>query len=67
MNKNNQTSILVVEDDVALNDAYNAILSSAGYNVETSFNGQEALDLLMEETLPLPHPQTFDVTHRKVA
>ena len=46
MSKNTPPAILVVEDDVALNDAYNAILSSAGYAVETSFNGQEALDLL---------------------
>jgi predicted RNase H-like HicB family nuclease len=30
-------------------------------------NGQEALGLLMEETMPLPRPQTFDLTHRKVA
>jgi CheY-like chemotaxis protein len=46
MSKNSQSNILVVEDDQALNDAYKAILSSVGYNVETSFNGQEALDLL---------------------
>ena len=46
MSKDSQSSILVVEDDQALNDAYKAILSSVGYNVETSFNGQEALDLL---------------------
>lgn len=48
MSKNSQSNILVVEDDQALNDAYKAILSSVGYNVETSFNGQEALDLLAE-------------------
>lgn len=46
MSKDSQSNILVVEDDQALNDAYKAILSSVGYNVETSFNGQEALDLL---------------------
>lgn len=39
-------SIMVVEDDQALNDAYQAILSSVGYDVLTAFNGQEALDLL---------------------
>lgn len=38
--------ILVVEDDQALNDAYQAILSSVGYDVHTAFNGQEALDQL---------------------
>lgn len=37
---------LVVEDDQALNDAYQAILSSVGHVVKTAFNGQEALDLL---------------------
>lgn len=46
MSKIDQNTILAVEDDVALNDAYRAILSSAGYRVETSFNGQEALDIL---------------------
>jgi CheY-like chemotaxis protein len=35
--------ILVVEDEIDLNDAYKIILSSAGYDVETAFNGEEAL------------------------
>jgi predicted RNase H-like HicB family nuclease len=43
-----------------------ALTHGANYE-EALKNGQEALDLLMEETLPLPNPQTFDVTHRKVA
>lgn len=43
-----------------------ALTHGATYE-EALKNGQEALDLLMEETLPLPHPQTCDVTHRKVA
>jgi len=43
-----------------------ALTHGATYE-EALKNGQEALDLLMEETLPLPYPQTFDVTHRKVA
>ena len=43
-----------------------ALTHGATYE-EALKNGQEALDLLMEETLPLPHPQTFDVTHRKDA
>lgn len=38
-----QPNILVVEDDLALNDAYKMILSSAGYTVKTAFNGEEAL------------------------
>jgi predicted RNase H-like HicB family nuclease len=43
-----------------------ALTHGATYE-EALKNGQEALDLLMEKTVPLPHPQTFDVTHRKVA
>ncbi|HPQ82122.1 MAG: response regulator [Candidatus Saccharibacteria bacterium] len=39
-------SILIVEDDIALNDAYTTILRTAGHNVESVFNGQEALDHL---------------------
>lgn len=38
-----QPTILVVEDDAALNDAYKTILSSAGYDVRAVFNGKEAL------------------------
>ena len=46
-------SVLVVEDDAALNEAYCIILRSAGYEVSTAFNGQEALDLLGRmSTLP---------------
>lgn len=37
------TKILIVEDDVDLNSAYNMILSSAGYDVESAHNGEEAL------------------------
>lgn len=40
-----QPKILVVEDDVALNDAYKTILSTAGYDTQTAFNGEEALEL----------------------
>lgn len=39
-------AILVVEDDVALNEAYRTILGSVGHKVVTAFNGREALDLL---------------------
>ena len=38
--------ILIVEDDVDLNSAYNMILSSVGYDVTSAHNGQEALDLI---------------------
>jgi CheY-like chemotaxis protein len=39
-----QAKILIVEDDVDLNSAYNTILSSVGYEVSSAQNGQEALD-----------------------
>lgn len=38
-----QASILIVEDDVDLNSAYTMILNSAGYEVSSAFNGEEAL------------------------
>ena len=44
-----EPKILVVEDDAALNDAYKTILSSAGYQTRTAFNGEEALQLAKEE------------------
>lgn len=43
-----QPSILVVEDDLALNDAYKTILSSAGYDTRAAFNGEEALRFVKE-------------------
>ncbi|HEX8390158.1 MAG TPA: response regulator [Candidatus Saccharimonadales bacterium] len=45
-------SILIVEDDADLNGAYKLILSSSGYNVASSHNGQEALDYLEEHGNP---------------
>ncbi len=46
MTKHSAT-ILVVEDDAALNDAYTTILKSAGgYTVLSAFDGQEALEIL---------------------
>ncbi len=52
MSMKTNASILVVEDDQALNDAYQAILSSVGYDVVTAFNGQEALDELRDMKSP---------------
>ena len=46
---NHTATILVVEDDQALNDAYRMILERSGkYNVTTAFNGQEALTAIKE-------------------
>lgn len=44
-----QSDILIIEDDVALNQAYVTILSSAGYNVRSAFDGREALKLVDEK------------------
>lgn len=38
-----QPKLLIVEDDLDLNDAYQMILKSAGYSVAQAFNGEEAL------------------------
>ena len=35
--------VLIVEDDKDLNKAYSIILDHFGYEIETAFNGQEAL------------------------
>lgn len=45
-------TILVVEDDQALNEAYELILKSAGHDVKTALNGEEALDLLKDNYEP---------------
>lgn len=47
---NNNPKILIVEDDVALNDAYTTILTTARYDVTTAFNGEEALEVVKEDT-----------------
>ena len=39
----NKSVILIVEDDVALNEAYKTILEIAKYEVYTAFNGEEGL------------------------
>ena len=36
--------ILIVEDEVTLNEAYQLILEQQGYDVTVAFNGQEALE-----------------------
>ena len=53
MNAKSPTSkatILIVEDEQALNEAYQTILRKAGYTVQVAFDGQEALEVAdMEE------------------
>ena len=38
------SKILIVEDEEDLNDAYKILLISAGYDVTTAMNGEEALE-----------------------
>lgn len=38
------TTILLVEDDEALNAAFRIVLGKEGYQVDSAFNGVEALD-----------------------
>jgi two-component system, OmpR family, response regulator VicR len=40
--------VLIVEDEHALNEAYQMILSQSGYIVDTAFDGQEALEKIQE-------------------
>ncbi len=54
MKRNATTSkkptVLIVEDEQSLNEAYQLILRKAGYRVQVAFDGQEALEILsMEE------------------
>jgi two-component system response regulator CpxR len=44
--------ILSVEDDSAIREAIQDVLSFAGYEVKTAENGKEALDLLHDERFP---------------
>lgn len=41
-----KTNILIVEDDVDLNKAYRMIMASAGHDVSSATNGEEALALI---------------------
>ena len=47
-----KTDILVVEDDKDLSDAYEIILNSAGYKVQTAENGRVALDVVKSNSDP---------------
>lgn len=40
-----KTKILVVEDELSLNEAYQMILSQEGYDVTVAYDGSEALQL----------------------
>ncbi len=36
--------VLIVEDETSLNEAYQIILTQAGYDISTAYDGQEALE-----------------------
>lgn len=40
-----KATILIVEDEAALNEAYQMILKQAGYSIKVAYNGKEALDI----------------------
>ncbi len=44
-------TVLIVEDESTLNEAYQIILMNAGYDILSAFDGKEALKLV-EETNP---------------
>jgi len=46
----NKPVILIIEDDIALNDAYVTILGTQYANVHTAFNGEEALHVAAQHT-----------------
>lgn len=46
-------TILIVEDESNLNEAYQIILAQSGYDILTAFDGKEALDLLEDNPVDL--------------
>lgn len=50
--KNKQT-ILLVEDDATLSDAFSIMLSKEGFEVVIAFNGQEALEKIKDKSVDL--------------
>jgi two-component system, OmpR family, response regulator VicR len=62
--------ILIVEDEVLLNEAYETVLSHEGYDVHKAFDGREALEVLETVTpdlilLDLRMPQMDGLTFLK--
>jgi len=46
--KTKKASVLVVEDEIVLQDAYKLILESAGFQVHTASNGAKALSMVKD-------------------
>jgi CheY-like chemotaxis protein len=48
--KSKSATVLIVEDENMLNEAYQVVLKTAGYNVLTAYDGKEALEILEKHT-----------------
>lgn len=48
MSKKQSKTILIVEDESVLNEAYQITLAQAGYDIVSAFDGKEALELVDE-------------------
>ena len=51
--KDKSNTILVVEDESNLNEAYQVILANSGFDILTAFDGKEALDILTDNSVDL--------------
>lgn len=47
--KSPKQTIMIVEDEVLLNEAYETVLNHEGFDVVTAYNGKEALDILEDK------------------
>src|SRR5690606_11183593 len=47
------STILVIEDDIALNETICEILETQGYEVQTAFNGMEGLEIAFNKEIDL--------------
>ena len=43
-------SVLIVEDEILLNEAYSIVLKKEDFKVDSVFNGEEALDYIVKST-----------------
>ncbi len=46
-------TILIVEDESTLNEAYQIVLATAGYNILSAFDGSEALEIAEKNKIDL--------------
>ncbi len=53
MRKQETKTILIVEDESVLNEAYQLILANAGYDILSAFDGKEALAIAQQTEIDL--------------